>query len=77
MLVEAARRKKVYKIITFTGHSKDNPLSKLGDINLWIDSKAYTHLLKILTSYGCYLFCDLIIGKESICLTKAISIMKK
>ena len=60
---KAARRKKVNKIITFTGHSKDNPLSKLGDINLWIDSKAYnfvenTHQLWLLS------ICDLIIGKR-------------
>ena len=42
---------------------KDNPLSKLGDINLWINSKAYNfvenaHQLWLLT------LCDLIIGKR-------------
>ncbi len=60
---KAARSKKVSKIITLTGHLKDNPLSKLGDINLWIDSKAYnfienTHQLWLLS------VCDLIIGKR-------------
>ena len=42
---------------------KNNPLSKLGDINFWIDSKAYnfvenTHQLWLLT------IVDLIIGKK-------------
>lgn len=60
---KAAKSKKISKIITLTGHNKNNPLSKLGDINLWIDSKAYnfienTHQLWLLT------ICDLIIGKR-------------
>ena len=51
------------KIITFTGNEKNNPLSKLGDINFWIDSKAYNfveniHQVWLLT------ICDLIIGKR-------------
>ena len=41
---KAARRKKIQKIITFTGHKKNNPLSKLGDINLWVDSNIYNHV---------------------------------
>ena len=60
---KAARNKKMSKIITFTGHDKNNPLSKLGDINFWIDSKAYnfvenTHQVWLLT------IVDLIIGKR-------------
>ena len=60
---KAARNNKIKKIITFTGHDKDNPLSKLGDINFWIDSKAYnfvenTHQVWLLT------IVDLIIGKR-------------
>ena len=60
---KAARNKKISKIITFTGHNKDNQLSKLGDINLWIDSKAYnfvenTHQIWLLT------IVDLIIGNR-------------
>jgi len=39
-----ARRKKISKIITFTGNKKNNPLSKLGDINLWVDSNIYNHI---------------------------------
>ena len=60
---KAARNKKISRIITFTGHDKDNPLSKLGDINFWINSKAYnfvenTHQIWLLT------IVDLIIGKR-------------
>ena len=60
---KSARNKKISKIITFTGHDKDNPLSKLGDINFWINSKAYnfvenTHQIWLLA------ICDLIIGKR-------------
>jgi len=28
-------------IVTLTGFSNDNPLKKLGDINLWVDSNKY------------------------------------
>ena len=60
---EAAKNKKIPKIITFTGHDKDNPLSKLGDINFWINSKAYnfienTHQVWLLA------IVDLVIGKR-------------
>jgi len=60
---KAARKNKIFKVITLTGHKKNNPLSKLGDINLWTDSKAYnfvenTHQIWLLA------VCDLIIGKR-------------
>ena len=60
---QAARNKKISKIITFTGHDKNNSLSKLGDINFYINSKAYnfienTHQVWLLT------IDDLIIGKR-------------
>ena len=60
---KSAREKKIAKIITFTGHDINNPLSKLGDINFWIDSKAYnfvenTHQVWLLT------IVDLVIGKR-------------
>lgn len=29
------------KVITFSGFDPDNPLRRLGDINFWVDSKAY------------------------------------
>ena len=49
-----AKKKNFLKIITFTGHQKNNSLSKIGDINFWIDSKNYNkvenvHQLWLLT----------------------------
>jgi len=41
---KASRRKKISKIITLTGDKKNNPLSRLGDINLWVDSNIYNHI---------------------------------
>ena len=60
---KAARNKKMKKIITFTGHDKDNPLSKLGDINFWIDSKAYNFVENIHQIWLLSIV-DLIIGKR-------------
>jgi len=44
---KVARRKKIEKIITLTGNKQNNPLSKLGDINLWVDSNIYNHIENI------------------------------
>ena len=44
---KAAKKKKISKIITLTGNKKNNPLSKLGDINLWVDSNIYNHIENI------------------------------
>jgi len=41
---KASKKKKISKIITLTGNKKNNPLSKLGDINLWVDSDIYNHI---------------------------------
>jgi D-sedoheptulose 7-phosphate isomerase len=42
-LINAAKfaKKKKYKIITYTGFSKNNSLKKLGNINFWINSKNF------------------------------------
>lgn len=50
------------QVITFTGFNEDNPLKQSGDLNFWVDSRAYnvvenTHQIWLL------LVCDLIIGK--------------
>jgi D-sedoheptulose 7-phosphate isomerase len=50
-------------VITLTGFKQDNPLKKLGELNFWLDSKAYnvienTHQIWLL------MVCDLIIGKS-------------
>ncbi len=57
-----ANRKRL-KVISFTGHTRNNPLSKISDISLWVNSKAYnfienTHQIWLLG------LCDLIIGKR-------------
>ncbi len=59
---QEARRKNFSKIITLSGMSSDNPLRKLGDINLWVDSRAYNHIESI---HQFWLLCvvDMIIGK--------------
>ena len=60
---KAARNKKISKIITFTGHDNNNPLSKLGDINFWINSKAY-NFVENLHQVWLLTIVDLIIGKR-------------
>ena len=42
-VVKAAKRAKELKmgLITFSGFKSNNPLRQLGDLNFWIDSKAY------------------------------------
>jgi len=59
---KAAKRKKI-NVISLTGHLKNNPLSRITHLSLWIDSRAYnfienTHQIWLLT------VCDLIIGKR-------------
>ena len=49
-------------LITFTGFSKENPLKKRGDINFWIDSKAY-NIIEGVHQIWLLSICDLIIGK--------------
>tara|TARA_B110000503_G_scaffold119696_1_gene181711 strand:- start:68 stop:655 length:588 start_codon:yes stop_codon:yes gene_type:complete len=58
-----AAKKKRIKVISFTGHSKNNPLSKLSKISLWVNSKAYNYIENI---HQIWLLgiCDLIIGKK-------------
>jgi D-sedoheptulose 7-phosphate isomerase len=60
---KAARGKKISTIITFTGHEKNNPLSDLGDINFWINSKAYNFIENIHQVWLLSIV-DLIIGKR-------------
>ena len=58
-----ARQKKIKTIITFTGNDKNNKLTKLGDINFWVDSKAYNHIENVHQILLLSLV-DLIIGKK-------------
>ena len=56
-------KKKVNKIITLTGNDKENKLSKLGDINFWVDSKSYNHIENVHQAILLSIV-DLIIGKS-------------
>jgi D-sedoheptulose 7-phosphate isomerase len=59
---KAAKKKRI-RVISFTGHSKNNPLSKLSKISRWVNSKAYNYIENI---HQIWLLgiCDLIIGKR-------------
>ena len=58
----AAKKKKFSKIITLTGHSINNPIKKLGDINLWTNSKTYNHIENV-HQFWLLSLVDLVIGK--------------
>ena len=60
----AARKKKFSKIITLTGHSVNNPIKKLGDINLWVNTKAYNYIENI-HQFWLLSLVDLVIGKTN------------
>lgn len=65
-MVNGAKKAKdmnFYKIITLTGNKEDNKLKKLGDINFWIDSKAY-NLIENAHQALLLSLVDLIIGKS-------------
>ena len=59
-------KKKFSKIITLTGHLVNNPVKKLGDINLWVNFKAYNYVENI-HQFWLLLLVDLVIGKKIIC----------
>ena len=59
---KSARNKKLNSIITFTGNDKNNKLNNLGDINFWVNSKAYNHIENVHQMLLLSLV-DLIIGK--------------
>jgi D-sedoheptulose 7-phosphate isomerase len=60
--VKAARNGKFRAVVTFSGFAKDNALRQLGDINIWINSRAYNFVENIHQLWLLALV-DLIIGK--------------
>jgi|TARA_B100000959_G_C14987113_1_gene626125 D-sedoheptulose 7-phosphate isomerase len=58
----AAHEKNFSTVITLSGMSPDNPLRKLGDINLWVNSKAYNYIENI-HQFWLLAIVDIIIGK--------------
>jgi D-sedoheptulose 7-phosphate isomerase len=63
-IVNAARyaRSVDNPLVTFTGFSRENPVKSLGDINFWVDSKAY-NIIENTHSIWLMMVCDLFIGK--------------
>jgi len=61
--VKAAREKKFIAIVTLTGFEQDNFLRQLGDINLWVDSKAYNFVENV-HQIWLLAIVDLIIGSK-------------
>lgn len=64
-LLEAAKicKKKKILLFTFTGFSKSNPLKKMGNINLWVDFKAY-NIIENIHQIWLLSIVDRIIGKS-------------
>jgi len=50
-------------VITFTGFSCENALAKIGDINFWVDSRAY-NIIEGIHQIWLLSICDLIIGRK-------------
>lgn len=63
-VLEAAKMCKKKKILlyTFTGFSKSNPLKKMGNINLWVNSKSY-NIIENIHQIWLLSIVDRIIGK--------------
>ena len=57
----AARAKKFSKIVTLSGFEENNPLRISGDINLWVNSKAY-NFVENLHQIWLLALVDLVIG---------------
>ena len=61
--VKAARNGNFKSVVTLSGFAEDNPLNQLGDINLWLDSKAYNFVENIHQAWLLTIV-DLVIGKR-------------
>jgi phosphoheptose isomerase len=58
----AAARELGMSVVTLSGFTAENPLRKLGDINFWIDSKAY-NIVETAHQFWLMSVIDLIIGR--------------
>jgi D-sedoheptulose 7-phosphate isomerase len=61
--VRAARNGKFKAVVTLSGFDNDNPLCQLGDINLWVNSRAYNFVENI-HQVWLLAIVDLIIGSR-------------
>lgn len=53
---------KGYKVITFTGFNEDNLLKSNGDLNFWVNSRAY-NVVEMIHHIWLLAVCDAVIGK--------------
>ena len=60
---EFVKKNNFKSLVTFTGNKKDNSLFKMGDINIWVDSRAY-NLIENIHQILLLSLVDLIIGKS-------------
>ena len=61
--VKAARKGNFKAVVTLSGFDRDNPLCRLGDINLWVNCKSYNFVENI-HQVWLLAIVDLIIGKK-------------
>ena len=61
--IRAARTKNLSSVITFSGFERENPLIKGGDVNFWVNSRAYNFIENIHQIWLLSLV-DLIIGEK-------------
>jgi len=55
-------------LVMFTGFSSDNPLKPRGNLNFWVDTKAYI-VFKMTHQVWLAAVCDLIIGSAEYCVS--------
>lgn len=67
-------KQKNIKLVTFTGHSFNNPLKKINNngLNFWVNSKSY-NLIEIAHLYLLLSIVDLLIGKKVYSASKKIN----
>jgi hypothetical protein len=61
MAAQTAKKRKL-TLITLSGFLKSNPLKKMGNINLWVNSKAY-NIVETIHQIWLLTVVDKIIGK--------------
>ncbi len=61
--VKAARKGNFTAVVTLSGFAEDNPLRQLGDLNLWVNSRAYNFVENI-HQVWLLAIVDLIIGNR-------------
>tara|TARA_B110000977_G_scaffold130012_1_gene165846 strand:- start:52 stop:615 length:564 start_codon:yes stop_codon:yes gene_type:complete len=61
--IKMARKKKIRKIVTFTGCKKNNTLSRMADLSFWVNLNSYNIIENIHQFYLLSLV-DMIIGKS-------------